>query len=206
MTLLLVIVLILAVILYIYFSNTRTQSKNPETIILKTADGYIRGHMLDSGIIKGQKFIAEQLAAEGVFVNGLQIGQGKTYYKNGRIRYEGHFVKDQPSGEGRLYEEDGRLKYIGHFEKGYATGQGKIFDDKGHIKIEGQFRRVAGFDQFSKDPSLPFGHCREYYSSGKVKYDGEFENGVWHGKGKYYDPFGKLVYRGEFFNGKPKAN
>ncbi|MDK2903934.1 MAG: hypothetical protein PWP16_7 [Eubacteriaceae bacterium] len=197
------VALIVAVIILFWVSYHSKEESNQETIFLKTRDGYIKGHMLDSGLIKGQAFSGKQLVADGYFLNGLQTGQGKMFFQNGRVRYDGHFEKGQPSGEGKLYEEDGRLKYLGNFINGYAAGRGKIFDDKGHLKIEGQFKRASGFEQFAKDPSLPYGHCREYYSNGKIKYDGEFENGLWHGQGKLYDSLGKLLFKGSFYQGKP---
>ncbi|WKY45786.1 hypothetical protein Q5O14_06720 [Eubacteriaceae bacterium ES2] len=198
-----VVIIIMAMIIFLLLSYTSKESKGQETILLKTKDGYIKGQLLDSGLVKGQQYSGKQLVAEGYFLNSIQTGQGKMFYHNGRIRYDGHFEKGEPSGEGKLYEEDGRLKYSGNFINGYAAGRGKIFDDKGHLKIEGQFKRVSGFEQFAKDPSLPYGHCREYYSNGKIKYDGEFENGLWHGQGKLYDSFGKLLFKGSFNKGKP---
>ncbi|WP_058303739.1 toxin-antitoxin system YwqK family antitoxin [Gorillibacterium timonense] len=65
------------------------------------------------------------------------------------------------------------------------------------------------------------GHGTEYYPSGCVKYVGDFKNGVYHGKGKFYwetfegvtlrrmdgtiakphDANGFLMYEGEFRNG-----
>ncbi|WKY48810.1 hypothetical protein Q5O24_05695 [Eubacteriaceae bacterium ES3] len=199
---LMIIIALIAVFLLIFSSPRK---KNTEQIIFKTYDGYIKGHQLEQDLIKGKKYVADQLTAEGIFLKGNLTGQGKSYYKNGKVRYDGHFENGEPSGEGKLYEEDGRLKYIGNFKNGYANGFGKVFDDKGHLKIEGHFKRVSGFDQFSKDPSLPYGHCREFYSNGKMKYDGEFTNGVWHGNGKYYNSQGKLIFKGEFINGHPKS-
>ena len=41
---------------------------------------------------------------------------------------------------------------------------------------------------------------------GKLKYDGEYLDGKWNGKGKEYFQNGKLKYNGEFLNGKKIKN
>ena len=44
---------------------------------------------------------------------------------------------------------------------------------------------------------------KKYYNNGKLRFEGEYLNGNWNGKGKeYYDD--KLVFEGEYLNGNRK--
>ena len=46
------------------------------------------------------------------------------------------------------------------------------------------------------------GFGREYYSKyGNLKYEGEFLNGKWNGKGKEYK-FDKIIFQGNYLNGE----
>ena len=46
------------------------------------------------------------------------------------------------------------------------------------------------------------GFIKEFLDDGKLEFEGEYLNGVRHGKGKYYDYNGKLEFEGEYLNGK----
>ena len=39
------------------------------------------------------------------------------------------------------------------------------------------------------------------YNSGKLKYEGQFQDGKYHGEGKLYDESDKLRYQGQFQDG-----
>ncbi len=204
------IVLLLVLIISAYFiyfkiiKQNKTKKKALEKIRLR--EGYLIGNYLENGLFEGKKFIGNTLVSEGTFYKGLQLGQGREYYSNGLLKYTGSFHQGLASGQGKLYEDTGKLKYIGNFDKGYASGYGKIFDDQGHLKIEGSFKKLEGYDYQSKEPSVPWGKCREYYQNGKIKYDGEFFKGVYNGYGSLYDPNGKLIFRGQYYRGHPLKN
>ena len=42
---------------------------------------------------------------------------------------------------------------------------------------------------------------KEYYSSGNVKFEGEYLNGNKNGKWKEYDVYGEVKFEGEYLNG-----
>ena len=46
------------------------------------------------------------------------------------------------------------------------------------------------------------GEGKEYYENGKLKYEGEYNEGVKHGKGKEYDENGNLIFEGEYNDGE----
>ena len=45
------------------------------------------------------------------------------------------------------------------------------------------------------------GKGKEYYSNGKIQYEGEYFNDKREGNGKYFDEEGKYYWIGEFKNG-----
>jgi len=204
-----VIIILISVFLIWLIISTQNKSDHSKSQDLKPMitvpckDGFIKGYYVNGGLFKGRKYVSNRLAFEGTFFNGIQTGQGKEYYHNRQLKYEGNFANDYPSGQGVLYDESGQLKYLGHFANGYASGQGRLYDDHGNLKIEGHFARMPGNDESMKDPSVPSGLCKEYYENGQLKYEGEFNNGIWQGQGKYYDKNGILLYKGKYFNGAP---
>ncbi|MGV8906070.1 MAG: toxin-antitoxin system YwqK family antitoxin [Acetobacterium sp.] len=204
-----VVIFILGFLGWLIFStenNETEQLKIPNTeamITIACKDGFIKGHYTEGSLFEGKKYISNRLTSEGTFFNGIQIGQGKEYHRNRKLKYKGNFANDFPSGQGILYDESGQLKYLGYFANGYASGQGRLYDEHGNIKIEGHFARMPDNNENTKDPSVPTGLCKEYYDNGQLKYDGEFNNGIWQGQGKYYDKNGVLLYKGKYFNGAP---
>ena len=46
------------------------------------------------------------------------------------------------------------------------------------------------------------GYIKEYDYWGKLKFEGEYLNGLKNGKGNEYDYWGKLIFEGEYLNGK----
>ena len=46
------------------------------------------------------------------------------------------------------------------------------------------------------------GNVKEYFKSGKIKFEGEYLNGKRHGKGKEFYNNGQIKFEGDFLNGK----
>jgi antitoxin component YwqK of YwqJK toxin-antitoxin module len=55
------------------------------------------------------------------------------------------------------------------------SGHGLIYTEDGRILYEGQLSPT------------PRGYGREYYPTGQLKYEGEWADGKYHGKGCHYD-------------------
>ena len=60
-----------------------------------------------------------------------------------------------------------------------------------NLKFEGEYL----------DKKIWNGNGKEYYDTGKLKFEGEDLNGRRNGKGKEYYDNGKLIFEGEYFNG-----
>ena len=46
------------------------------------------------------------------------------------------------------------------------------------------------------------GIIKDYFTNGKIFFEGKYFNGKWNGKGKQYDSNGNLIFEGEYKNDK----
>lgn len=150
------------------------------------------------------------LVYEGYWKDGVRQGQGISF-RLGRIAYEGEWADDRENGTGRVYEypEDANKTIDG--ERGTALlyegtyRDGKLVESLRTYKYYGPFvggkpngygTLVLLYDpQNGPRPSLPL----DKDSYGYVVYEGEFKDGLRHGKGKAYEN-NYLAYEGEFRN------
>ncbi|AJQ93254.1 C13 family peptidase [Gynuella sunshinyii] len=165
------------------------------------------------GMLSGQGHLILEDGSEyhGEFAHGMPNGQGTWHYKNGTVysgtldngwwvkgqldspggeHYEGEFDQNRYHGYGYLKYADGTI-YEGYFNHGLRHGQGKLIPPHKWV-YEGVF----------KQNDLPYGTLTgpdgEHYEGGLVKwryngqgtyqdgnesYQGEFEDGLYHGQG-----------------------
>ena len=122
---------------------------------------------------------------EGIFMNGFLFGQGLIIFSNGEI-LKGNFIKNYLNGAGEHIRKD-KSRYIGEFRNGKYSGIGQeIFPDES--KFEGFF--TEGEKKYGK-----------YEWKNGSKYEGEFKNNIFHGKGKY-NWSNKKEYDGNWKDGK----
>ena len=123
------------------------------------------------------------LSFDGDYTNGEKIGKGIRYYFNGLIQFEGEY------SNGKIW--NGVYYYLTNHNVAYEIKEGK-----GTIKyFDGDMRKIF-------EGEYPNGTGREYYSSGKLKFEGEYLNGIRNGKGKEYDTKGNVLFDGEYLKGK----
>lgn len=121
----------------------------------------------------------------------LPHGRGKAYFRN-CDSYEGDWMYGEMHGDG-IFEKDGEYVYEGNFSHGVKEGYGAIYylsDEDGYEvgdHIEGEFQDNA-----------PNGYGTLYYANGS-KYEGDFLDGLFNGKGVYTSPW--FCYEGEFEDG-----
>ena len=69
------------------------------------------------------------LIFEGEYKKGKRDGQGKEYYKNGKIKFEGEYLKGKRFiGKGKEYSDDEKLIFEGEYLNGEKNGKGKEYD------------------------------------------------------------------------------
>ena len=127
----------------------------------------------------------------GTLIHGLPNGNGKKYFKDGRI-FEGNFVNGKRERFGKItFPNKKTFFYIGQYKNDIRNGKGKEFYENGNISYEGDFVN-----------DKREGYGKEYFENGKLKYEGYFVNDKYEGNGKYYWEDGKYLYDGRWSNDK----
>lgn len=176
------------------------------------------------------------LRYEGTFVDGKSSGKGKSYTINGSREYIGDFLNGRKHGHGSKYSLFGDyIEYEGEFRNGIQHGRGTSYLKDGSRLHTGTFvngdyyegdfvdGKACGRGKLynARSPQIkyfgdmkddkPNGIGTSYYASGAPMYEGEFFNGLPHGKGRRYLSGGKIregifvqgnYYVGETANGK----
>ena len=131
-------------------------------------------------------------------------------------RVSGRYIIGERNGKGKEYLlENNKLIYDGEYIEGKRHGKGKEFDNLNGAKIfEGNYLN-----------GKRNGEGKEYFINGKLKFEGEYKNGImWNGNGynideelefelkkgkgkiKEYDYYGILEFEGEYKDGKRNKN
>ena len=122
---------------------------------------------------------------EGIFYNGILNGYGRITLSNGEM-LRGDFEKNKLHGLGEYRRKDESI-YTGLFSEGYPQGQGKETFKDGSF-YEGYY--LKGKKKYGK-----------FQWNDNNKYEGYFENDLFHGKG-IYEWSNKKKYEGEWRFGK----
>ena len=133
----------------------------------------------------------------GEWKNNVQSGYGE-YYENQRPIYKGMEIEGVKYGNGKDYYSNGDIKYEGEFFNDIYHGQGKLYinnESKYYLFYEGKWNY-----------GQRCGKGIEYYSNGKKKYDGEFNNNLYHGNGtlffqdgnQFTERFENINYKGNW--------
>ena len=62
-------------------------------------------------------------------MNGERNGNGKEYYKNGKLKYVGEFLNGKYNGKGKEYFLNGKVKFNGEFLNGDKIKNKKWLND-----------------------------------------------------------------------------
>ena len=120
--------------------------------------------------------------------------------------FEGDYLDGKRNGKGKVYSEfESKLIFEGEYENDKIIKGKEYFGDKGKLLFEGEYKNEEkwngkGYDKKGKilyELHNGNGYIKEYFSNGKLEYEGEIKNGKRNGKGREYDPKGKLEFIGE---------
>ncbi len=137
----------------------------------------------------------------GDFKDGKFHGYGICEYSDGE-RYEGWWVDRLQDGKGTLYKTDG-TKVSGLWKKGFLIDEGgEVIDTEfAHKRIEGGEIQIGCLK----------GDCKNGYGimacPNGDRYEGEFKEGKFHGKCKWFYSYGDVFdgyYEDNFPHGKGK--
>lgn len=149
--------------------------------------------------------LLQTLAIAQCLSGDCKDGFGK--YDYGFAIYEGNFINEKPNGKGTMDYGNGE-KFVGNFKNGQEDGDGILYKNNlaknvnysnGKMKIKeksvvigGNIPTVAGCEK--GDCYNGFGIVK--FDSGN-RYEGNFENGIKSGEGKFYFAGGN-VFTGTF--------
>ena len=135
---------------------------------------------------KGKEYYDGKLIFEGEYLNGKRHGKGKEYDKCGKLIFEGEYLNGKRYGKGKEYYEDGKLKFEGEYlidkkwnGKGYDSLYNIIYelkDGKGIIKKKDYFADMSKFEEEYLNEKRN-GIGKDYWSNGKLEFEGEYING-----------------------------
>lgn len=146
---------------------------------------------------------------DGQFQEGKLKGLGTWYFTNGD-KYVGAFDNNFPNGKGVLYAADGATT-SGLWQDGEYVGTGEIKPQRQGC-IEGDcengegkyvFRDASATYTGSFEQSKPNGKGEVVYANGD-RYEGEFEDGLFHGQGTLRQRDGTEI-RGHWLAGQYQA-
>lgn len=118
--------------------------------------------------------------------------EGKSFYKDGALRYQGGFRMFLACGKGEEYYENGQVAYVGEFSHGRYNGFGTQYDKNGVRIYSGTFVKGhwEGDGTLYDDKNIP---C----------YKGKFHKDIAWGQGISYREDGTPEFKGKFVDGKP---
>lgn len=156
-------------------------------------------------------YFLNDVGYEGYFKKGKKSGKGNRFMNNASalISDAEYYYDENEVGESYT-DEDGNeidrnlqkqmsalvnnLGYcvdVGEYKKGKMNGDFTMYE-YGKLVYVGGYNEKSGYT----------GKGTLYFKeTGKVKYKGEFRDGVYNGKGILYDENGSIVYKGKFLNG-----
>ena len=160
-----------------------------------------------NGIVKEYDGENDKLIFEGEYLNGKKNGKGIEYFYDVQLYFEGQYLNNKKHGLGKEYYNDILL-----FEGVYLYDcriKGKFFVN-GILEYEGEYlydRKYNG-KGYDENGNVIYelingnGKVKEYTNNCRLRFEGEYLNGLRNGKGKEYDLSCKLEFEGEYLNGK----
>ena len=147
---------------------------------------------------------------DGEYKNGKRNGKGKEYNNLGDITFEGEYLYDH-KWNGKHYDKEGNLQY----ELNNGNGKIKEYDYYNTLIFDGEYlngnKWKGKIFEEDIDDKLRFegnfingirnGIGKEYNEMGKLIFEGAYLDGIKHGKAKEYDN-NILIFEGEYSNGK----
>ena len=144
--------------------------------------------------------IFKQVVFEGIYIKGERWEGILREYKDFKLNFEEEYINGKSKGKRKgmvkeINERDGLIFECEYFN-GEKNGKAKLYrKDDNRIIYKGEF--LNGEKE---------GKWKEYYESGKLKFEGFYKNGQKNGPGKEFNEKGELIFEGEYSNGKVKKD
>ena len=184
---------------------------------------YVDGEVLYRGIVdkQGRKqgdweyyYPGGKLKAKGSYKNDYKIGTWNYYFRNGQLEQTGRYIRGNPDGLWTWYHSNGQLWREEEYVMGEADGASVEYNDTGAVIARGEY--IQGLREGDwelqvndhREEGAYFegqrtGEWKHYYlSTGNLRFEGRYENGLEVGQHRYYHPNGNLKRRGSYLAGK----
>ena len=130
--------------------------------------------------------------AEIPWENDKLHGVKKTFHPDGKLASQSPYVRGAISGEGRSYTQEGKLYRIARYKGGKKHG-----DLTDYWPRNGKVKRVIPYNT-----GRVHGVAREFYFSGKPKWERPFRDNLQHGIERHWEEDGSEVRTRYWVNGE----
>lgn len=150
--------------------------------------------------------------AEGNYIAGLRSGEWKFYYPSGKLMQEGEYVRNRPDGPWVSYHANDSVWKKEEFFEGEKDGPYLEFDPHGNKVVEGRyvanereglwiFRIGDVVYQGEYIQGLPHGKWKSWYAGGSIESETNYIQGNADGRQLFYYPEGTLREERYYRNG-----
>ena len=163
-----------------YFITGEKQSSFFATYVGLSEEG------LDSVQINGPSYfyhINGNKSMDRFFLNNIQVGEEKTYYESGAVKYKANWVDNLKQGEEIAYYESGAVDYKANYVDDLAQGEEIAYYESGEV----EYKRNWVDD-------LAQGEQIGYYESGEVEYKRNWVDDLKQGEEIFYFKSGQIDY------------
>lgn len=186
-------------------------------------DFYMSNKIQMTGTYKSKKFNTKQghfiyfyengkKSSEGECINNKNEGFWTYWHENGQKKSEGKFKNDLRQDKWIFWHENGQKRLEGFYVDNNAEDKWEYWFEKGEKQSEGKYlhgKKDGNWNYFYKTGQL---ESIEKYKDGqlnyiigsfeneKIKYKGNFQNGLCDGEWSYWNVDGLLFLKGNFSN------
>ena len=159
-----------------------------------------------------------QLKAEGNYSNGKRVGNWVFYYPNGKVEQQGNYDgRGRAQGTWKWYYDSGNPLREENYVDDILNGETVEYDESGKLITKGQYLdgqkeehweyQLGGYSEVgSYKGDRRDGMWKHYYfPSGKLRFEGTFQDDNPDGKHTYYYPNGKVKETGKFIMGRKEG-
>jgi len=143
-------------------------------------NGFLKEYDTKGNLIKIEKYINDILQNDAQELKRPEVL--KQYYPNRKLKQQGAYIDGKSAGLHVLYDSTGKIEKGINYENGYKISEGLVDAD-----------------------NLKQGKWKEFYLTGELKAEGEYENNVKVKTWNYFYVNGKLEQKGNYINGKPNG-
>jgi antitoxin component YwqK of YwqJK toxin-antitoxin module len=143
-------------------------------------NGYLKEYDIKGNLIKIEKYINDILQINAQELKSPEVI--KEYYSNKKIKRKGAYIDGKNVGLHVLYDSTGVIIRGVNYENGYKISEGLVDAD-----------------------NLKQGIWREFYITGELKSEGEYQDNIKVKTWNYYFMNGKLEQKGNYVKGKPNG-